>query len=85
MNIEPEEEKYFYFENGLMIMTEAYHLKRGSCCGNKCRHCPMIIKMLKINYIFYRIPNLFSYCKYLIYTFFYIVPKNIPSGILIKQ
>jgi hypothetical protein len=40
MNIEPEEEKDFYFENGLIIMTEAYHLKRGSCCGNKCRHCP---------------------------------------------
>jgi len=40
MNVESEDTKDFYFENGLMIMTEAYHLKRGSCCGNKCRHCP---------------------------------------------
>jgi hypothetical protein len=30
----------FYFENGLMVFTAQYHLKRGSCCGNNCRHCP---------------------------------------------
>ncbi len=30
----------FYFEDGLMVFTAAYHLKRGSCCGKGCRHCP---------------------------------------------
>jgi hypothetical protein len=30
----------YYFENGLMVMTESYHINRGFCCGNKCRHCP---------------------------------------------
>lgn len=31
----------FYFnENGFMVFTEAYHLKRGYCCKNKCKHCP---------------------------------------------
>lgn len=35
-----ENQPDYYFENGLMVMTEAYHLKRGYCCGNKCRHCP---------------------------------------------
>ncbi|WP_160118661.1 DUF5522 domain-containing protein [Chryseotalea sanaruensis] len=30
----------FYWENGLMVFTEAYHLKRGYCCKNGCRHCP---------------------------------------------
>jgi hypothetical protein len=30
----------FYIENGLYIFTEAYHLKRGTCCQNGCRHCP---------------------------------------------
>lgn len=30
----------FYFENGLMVFTEQYHLKRGHCCGSRCRHCP---------------------------------------------
>ena len=30
----------FYTENGTMVFTESYHLKRGSCCGNGCRHCP---------------------------------------------
>ncbi len=29
-----------YMENGLMVMTESFHLKRGYCCGSKCRHCP---------------------------------------------
>lgn len=30
----------FYWENGLMVFTEAYHLKRGYCCQSGCRHCP---------------------------------------------
>jgi hypothetical protein len=30
----------YYFENGLMVFTTAYHLKRGYCCGSGCRHCP---------------------------------------------
>lgn len=30
----------FYWENGLMVFTRQYHLKRGYCCGSGCRHCP---------------------------------------------
>ena len=30
----------YYFENGLMVFTRAYHLKRGYCCQSGCRHCP---------------------------------------------
>jgi hypothetical protein len=30
----------FYFENGLMILTAHFLLKRGYCCGNGCRNCP---------------------------------------------
>ena len=30
----------YYFENGFLVFTAAYHLKRGSCCGSGCRHCP---------------------------------------------
>lgn len=31
----------FYFnEAGLMVFTAAYHLNRGYCCKNKCKHCP---------------------------------------------
>jgi len=33
-------EDFYFDDNGLMVMTEAYHLKRGTCCGSKCRHCP---------------------------------------------
>ncbi len=30
----------FYFDAGLMVFTAPYHLRRGYCCGNGCRHCP---------------------------------------------
>jgi hypothetical protein len=30
----------FYLEGGRMVFTAAYHLRRGYCCGNRCRHCP---------------------------------------------
>jgi hypothetical protein len=30
----------WYFENGLLVYTAAFHLKRGYCCGSGCRHCP---------------------------------------------
>ena len=33
-------ELHYYMENGYMVFTEAYHLARGNCCGNACRHCP---------------------------------------------
>jgi hypothetical protein len=30
----------YYIENGLMVLTARYHLRRGYCCDNGCRHCP---------------------------------------------
>lgn len=30
----------YYFENGLLVMTESYLRRRGYCCENGCRHCP---------------------------------------------
>lgn len=30
----------YYFENGLMILTAHFLLKRGFCCDNGCRNCP---------------------------------------------
>jgi hypothetical protein len=27
-------------ENGNMVMTESFHIKRGKCCGSGCLHCP---------------------------------------------
>jgi hypothetical protein len=31
---------FYYNEAGYMVFTAAYHLKRGHCCGNGCKHCP---------------------------------------------
>jgi len=30
----------FYYEDGFVVFTEKYHLDKGFCCGNGCRHCP---------------------------------------------
>lgn len=30
----------YRLENGLLVFTAAYHLRRGSCCHSGCRHCP---------------------------------------------
>ncbi|HEV8515350.1 MAG TPA: DUF5522 domain-containing protein [Cyclobacteriaceae bacterium] len=38
--IKLKEGEDYYFENGLMVFTEKYHLKRGYCCQSGCRHCP---------------------------------------------
>lgn len=35
-----EEGKDYYLDNGVIILTERYHIKRGKCCGGLCRHCP---------------------------------------------
>jgi hypothetical protein len=35
-----EGEDFYFDESGLIVMTEKYHLERGFCCGNGCRHCP---------------------------------------------
>lgn len=34
------EDEDYYFEDGLMVLTEKFLLDRGYCCGNGCRHCP---------------------------------------------
>lgn len=34
------ENKHYYLENGRVVFTALYHLERGTCCKNNCRHCP---------------------------------------------
>lgn len=36
--LEPED--FYYSEEGYIVFTEQYHLKRGYCCKNGCKHCP---------------------------------------------
>ncbi len=35
-----DESDYYLNEQGYIVFTEAYHLKRGYCCENGCKHCP---------------------------------------------
>jgi hypothetical protein len=34
------ENEDYYFDRGLMVFTVHYHLRRGYCCDQGCRHCP---------------------------------------------
>lgn len=33
-------EDYYFNEQGYIVLTEKFHLKKGFCCGNGCLHCP---------------------------------------------
>lgn len=35
---------YYFSDEGYMVYTEKYHLDRGYCCLNECRHCPYEFK-----------------------------------------
>jgi hypothetical protein len=34
------ENEDYYMDQGLMVLTARYHLRRGYCCEQGCRHCP---------------------------------------------
>ena len=35
-----DESEDYYMDGPALVFTAAFHLKRGFCCGNGCRHCP---------------------------------------------
>ena len=37
----------YYMEGERIIFTALFHIKRGQCCGNGCRHCPYTPKYTK--------------------------------------
>jgi len=39
-NTNLEEGDYYYSKEGYIVFTEQYHLKKGFCCENNCKHCP---------------------------------------------
>ncbi len=36
--LEPDD--FYLNDKGYRVFTEKYHLKRGYCCLNGCKHCP---------------------------------------------
>ena len=38
---------YYLNPDGFVVFTEKYHLEKGFCCGNGCRHCPYTPKHCK--------------------------------------
>lgn len=36
----PEPDEFYFSEEGFIVFTEKYHLKRGYCCQSGCKHCP---------------------------------------------
>ena len=37
---ELDPEDYYKTEEGYIVFTEKYHIKRGHCCKSGCKHCP---------------------------------------------
>jgi len=37
---ELEEDEFYLSDEGYIVFTEKYLLKRGYCCKSGCRHCP---------------------------------------------
>ena len=35
-----DDEDFYKHPDGFIIFTKKYHLKRGYCCKNACKHCP---------------------------------------------
>jgi biotin synthase-like enzyme len=31
---------HYYMDDTRVVFTALYHIQRGECCGNKCKHCP---------------------------------------------
>lgn len=42
-----EKGDYYLSEEGFIVFTESYLLKRGYCCESNCRHCPYKKKSTK--------------------------------------
>lgn len=39
----------YYTDGDRVVFTEQFHIERGQCCGNGCRHCPYEPKYQKGN------------------------------------
>ena len=39
-NSQLEKDDFYINEDGFIVFTASYHLKRGYCCRNGCKHCP---------------------------------------------
>lgn len=40
---------HYYMDGTRLVFTEQYHIDRGYCCGNGCKHCPFEPKGQKRN------------------------------------
>ena len=40
---------HYINQDGNFVFTAAYHLRRGYCCKNECKHCPWGYKKDKTN------------------------------------
>jgi hypothetical protein len=49
VKLNKDDKELYYLENGKVVFTPEYHLQRGNCCGNRCRHCPYFPKYIKGN------------------------------------
>ena len=46
---ELNQQDFYINKEGMKVMTEGYHIRRGSCCGSGCKHCPYHPPYQKMN------------------------------------
>ncbi len=44
-----EGDDYYINGNGMLVFTSSYHLRRETCCGSGCLHCPYSYKNVEEN------------------------------------
>ncbi len=54
---------FYYNKEGLVVLTEQYHLEKGYCCGNGCLHCPYKNSTLNAQKVDYEVPGFQSNIK----------------------
>ena len=42
---------HYYMEGERIVFTSVFHIERGQCCGNGCKHCPYEPKHKKGNVV----------------------------------
>ena len=45
-----DKDEYYHSPEGYIVFTAKYHLRKGYCCNNNCKHCPYKKKDKKKQY-----------------------------------
>jgi methylated-DNA-protein-cysteine methyltransferase related protein len=74
---------FYYNEEGYTVLTAKYHLDKGVCCGNACKHCPyqyINVAEPKRTALFQKMHTTFTKKEISFFEQVYQVARKIPRG-----